>query len=471
MPRSLIDNVLFALFVALLLWLPVPAGSFFPEGAGILVIGVYALLFAWLVLWAAGRVEVSAALAAAALPLGILGLWVLQQALYVVPLPQSWAAALSPEAARLHALAAAFAPTEGTVPLSTDPYASKLSLIKTLAYAGSFFLTLALVNTRARMRWLAAALVFGALAHSVYAVLMHLAGVNGRFFGVFVAHGSAASGFFWNRNHFAGYLEMTLALGIGLLIAGLSTRRAESWRQFARNTLEWMLSPKMVLRLALCVLVIALTTTHSRMGNTAFFASLLIAGVVGIALSRHATRNAVLLLSSLVIIDLMIVGSWFGVERLVQRMEATTAQEVVERETPAAHTLAMLERSPVFGLGPGTFYVSFEPYRPPEVVDYYNFTHNDYAQFAAESGLLGIALIGAFVLVILAAALRAQGIRRDPLMRGLSFACIMGVAAILIHSSADFNLQIPSNAVYFMVLLALGWISLHHGRANGTERT
>jgi hypothetical protein len=28
----------------------------------------------------------------------------------------------------------------------------------------------------------------------------------------------------------------------------------------------------------------------------------------------------------------------------------------------------------------------------------------------------------------------------------------------------DFNLQIPANAVYFMVLLALGWISLYLDR-------
>jgi hypothetical protein len=64
----------------------------------------------------------------------------------------------------------------------------------------------------------------------------------------------------------------------------------------------------------------------------------------------------------------------------------------------------------------------------------------------------------------LVAALRAQWVRRDPLMRGMSFACIMGVTAILIHSWVDFNLQIPANAVLFMVLLALGWISLHLDR-------
>jgi hypothetical protein len=40
----------------------------------------------------------------------------------------------------------------------------------------------------------------------------------------------------------------------------------------------------------------------------------------------------------------------------------------------------------------------------------------------------------------------------------------MGVTAILIHSWVDFNLQIPANATYFMVLLALGWISLFHDR-------
>jgi hypothetical protein len=71
-----------------------------------------------------------------------------------------------------------------------------------------------------------------------------------------------------------------------------------------------------------------------------------------------------------------------------------------------------------------------------------------------------------FVAVSLGAAIRAQWVRRDPLMRGMSFASMMGVTAILIHSAFDYNLQIPANATYFMVLLALGWISLFHGPAD-----
>jgi O-antigen ligase len=308
-------------------------------------------------------------------------------------------------------------------------------------------------------------LVYAAVLHALYAVMLHLANVNQPLFGTLINHGGSASGFYPNRNHFAGMLEMTLAIGIGLLIAGLSEGSSRSWRQRMQSLAEWILSPKMVLRISLCVLVIALTTTHSRMGNTGFFAALFLSGVLGIALSRHATRKTVILLASLVVLDLLIVGGWFGVEKLAQRLEATTMVEVREREEPAMYALALVQEFPVLGAGPGTFYVAFTQYRPEAIPVFFDFVHNDYVQIAAESGLLGLALLGMVVVLSLGAAVRAQMERRDPLMRGMAFASFMGVTALLIHSWVDFNLQIPANALLFMVLLALGWISLHLDRA------
>src|SRR6185295_10571752 len=108
-------------------------------------------------------------------------------------------------------------------------------------------------------------------------------------------------------------------------------------------------------------------------------------------------------------------------------------------------------------------------YRPEKIVNYFDYAHNDYAQFAAETGLVGLGIMGLFVVITLAAALIAQWKRRDPLMRGMSFACIMGVTSILIHSWVDFNLQIPANAMFFMVLLALGWIALFLDRRDSTD--
>ena len=463
------EGILFWGFLLLLAWVPIPLGSNRAWAWTVLEIWAYLLLCGWLLAWVLEWVEAPDAVARAWPAWIVLALWLALQALHVVPLPAGWVATLSPGAYRAQAMLADVGLPHATMTLSIEPHASLVSLFKSFAYAAIFFLTLALVNRRSRVQVLARVLVYTAVVQAVLAVLAHLGGVKVDYFGTLIDHGAQASGTYANRNHFAGYLELTLSIGIGLLIAGLSDRSADSWKKFLRQTLEWILSPKMFLRLSLCILVIALTTTHSRMGNTAFFAALLIAGIVGIGLSRHATRNTVILLASLVAIDLFIVGSWFGVEKLAQRLEQTTVEDVREREDPATYSGELIKDYPVFGAGPGTFYVAFPRYRHENVVAFFDHAHNDYAQFASESGLLGLGLVGLFVVLSLAAALIAQWRRRDPLMRGMAFACVMGVTAILIHSWVDFNLQIPANATLFMVTLALGWIALFLDRREAVD--
>ena len=463
------EKVVFWALLILLVWIPVPLGSNRAWAWGLFEAYAFGLVAVWLVLWALGLAEISQPLKHSWPAWIVLGSWVALQGLHLVHMPAAWVAALSPEAARVHSLASDIGIKQDMMTLSVEPNASRVSLLKTLAYSAIFFLMLALVNRRSRVLALARVLVYSALAFSVYAVLMHLEGVQLEYFGIELRHGDSASGTYVNRNHFAGYLEMTLAVGVGLLIATLSDRAADTWKKFVRQTIEWILSPKMLLRLALCVLVIAMTTTHSRMGNTAFFASLLIAGLIGIVLSRYATRNTVLLLASLIAIDLLIVGSWFGVEKLAQRIGQTTVQDVQEREEPATVSMDLIRKYPVFGSGPGSFYIVYPAYRKEQAVAFFDHAHNDYAEFASDSGVLGLGLLGVFVAMSLGAALLAQWRRRDPLMRGMAFACVMGVTAILIHSWVDFNLQIPANAVLFMVLLALGWISLYHDRHEGTD--
>jgi O-antigen ligase len=454
------EKALFWALLALLVWLPVPLGSNRGWAWAVMEVAAFGLLAWWLVLWALDKVTIEDPLRKSWPVFVVLGLWMLHQAVSIVPMPPAWVEALSPASARTWAVTEIVGIKRGWITLSIEPHASRVALMKSAAYVTIFFLFLAVVNNRSRVLTAARVLVYAAVLHAVYAVLMHLSSVTDEHFGTLIMHGGSASGFYANRNHFAGLLEMTLAIGIGLLIAGLSDRVAGSWKQFFRHLIEWILSPKMLLRLSLCILVIALTTTHSRMGNTAFFSSLLIAGVIGIALSRYATRNTVIVLSSLVVLDLMIVGSWFGVEKLAARIEATTMQDVQEREDPAVHTIPLIKDFPVFGAGPGSFYMAFPAYRPEKVMNFFDYTHNDYAQIASETGLVGLGLLGLVVAMSLGVALRAQWVRHDPLMRGMSFACIMGVTSLLIHSWVDFNLQIPANAAYFMVLLAFGWISL-----------
>jgi putative inorganic carbon (HCO3(-)) transporter len=458
------DKWLFWAFVAMLVWAPIPLGSNRPWAWAILEAWSFVLFGAWCIAWAAGRAAVTDAFRKAWPVLALFILWLMFQALQFVPLPPAVVEALSSEAARMHALAASFHGGSGWVTLSVDPHSAKVAWLKGFAYFTAFVLTLLLVSNRSRVKSFAYAFVFAGLALSIYGVLMHLAEVAHEYFGTPIAHGGSASATYANRNHFAGYLEMVLAIGIGLLIASLKEGRHETWKQFFRGLIELVFSPKIRLRLYLSVMVIALVTTHSRMGNSAFFSSLLIAGIIGLAMSRHATRSTVILLVSLIAIDVSIVGSWFGVEKLAQRLEQTTMHDVEERQDPSQFALQQIREYPLFGSGAGSFYTVFPRYRGPQVVAYFEYAHDDYAQLAAENGVISIFLLGAIVVVSLVVALLAQWRRRDPLMRGMAFSSIMGVTAILIHSTVDFNLQIPANAMMFVVLLALAWISLHLGR-------
>jgi len=250
-------------------------------------------------------------------------------------------------------------------------------------------------------------------------------------------------------------------VGIGVLIASLSGARNATWGRFFRNLVQWMISPKMGLRLLLVTMVIALVLTRSRMGNMAFFISLFATGVIGLLLSKRATKSMVVLLVSLIAIDVFIVGAYFGTEQVVERIGQTTP-ETEDRDEVAGYALNMWKDYPLFGSGLGSFAVVFPRYSGQGTHASYTHAHNDYLEFGAEVGVVGLAILGLMVLLSFAAALRAQQVRSDPVMRGLSFAAMMGIIALMIHSSVDFNLQIPAIALTFMQLLAFAWISRYH---------
>ena len=205
-------------------------------------------------------------------------------------------------------------------------------------------------------------------------------------------------------------------------------------------------------------MVIALVLTHSRMGNTSFFVALIIAGGIGLILSRHATRGTVILLISLIAIDVFIVGAWFGLEKVAVRIEETR----LVKETRDEVDIYVIEQWKDFkwtGSGLGSFYSVFPKYRKEDVGGFYDHTHNDYLEFASDTGVIGVALLGLVIVMSIYVALVAQYRRRDPLMRGISFAAIMSICAMMIHATVDFNLQIPANAATFMLILSMAWIS------------
>ncbi|MBI5912280.1 MAG: O-antigen ligase family protein [Betaproteobacteria bacterium] len=448
--RPWANRWLFVFYLALLVWAPIPLGSNRPWAWAILELWVFALAIWWLLDFARGKIQLSQALKGAWPALLCAALWSVYVWLQLVPLPLELLQALSPEAARAHA-AAAWPAAASAAPLTLDQYGTLDGALKSAAYVAFFALSLALLDRPGRIAIAAYILVISGFAQAMYGGLTSLSET-----------GADAHGSFANRDHFAAYLVMCLSVGLGLLISELTGEVSRSWKQFFRNVVAWILSPKMRLRLALVVMVIALVLTRSRMGNTSFFLSLLITGGIGLVLAKRASRSMVVLIASLIVIDIFIVGAYFGVQRVLDRIEQTTMQ-AEDRDEVASDAIGMWKDYPVFGSGLGSFQVVFPRYSQQDLGALFTHAHNDYLQFASETGVVGIALLGLLVFTSFLAALRAQIIRHDPLMRAISFGAMMAIIALGMHSAVDFNLQIPANALTFMLLLAFAWISLYHG--------
>jgi putative inorganic carbon (HCO3(-)) transporter len=448
------ERFLFYGFLALLFWLPLSWGSNRAWSWSLMEIWTALISLCWLLLYARGRLEPSHAFRAAwpvLLVLGLLAIWIQLQA---VPLPDGLLQWLSPQAAAVHASAL------GGNTLSLERHASRVDLGLTVTYLQIFALTLLLINSAQRVRLLITVVVLCGVLQASYGTFMTLSGLKFDYLLLKDINQDSASGTYINRNHLAGYLEMTLALGIGLLVANLANRQRahRGWRDTTRRTLKTMLSDKVRLRIYLMVMVIGLVMTRSRMGNSAFFISLTVAALYWVVATGRLTRATALLFGTLLLVDIWVVGNFFGVERVVQRLQQTN-QQALQPDEVSFDTLAAIGDYPLTGTGAGSFYAIFPLYQRGEVQAYYDHAHNDYAEFAVELGLPAVALLGSGVLLSLGVAFSAQRRRQDNLMKGLGLGAGMGMLALLIHSSVDFNLQIPANAAMFMVLMALAWVS------------
>jgi len=146
---------------------------------------------------------------------------------------------------------------------------------------------------------------------------------------------------------------------------------------------------------------------------------------------------------------------------VMNRLENTSTQRET-RDDVNRYSVKLLDQHLLTGTGAGTFYTAFPAYRESNIRIFYDHAHNDYLEFLSERGLIGFIPLLLAAALSFAVAIKAQWKRRNALMRGVSFGCIMSMIAMAMHATVDFNLQIPSNAATFMLVLALAWIASYH---------
>ena len=260
-----------------------------------------------------------------------------------------------------------------------------------------------------------------------------------------------ATGTFVNRNHYAGFL----AICWPVVLAGLLARKP-----FLFSNIDHYKRLLIAIFYSLIVFL-AIVASHSRMG--------VVASVFGVVIwfyfesknnwhlnqrvsPKRSPQSAFSKLSSrfllkwfLVLIFLLFI-IWFGIDDLLERY-----LQLENGDSRFSVWSAMFDlpvSALLLGIGPGAFADVFPLVQPSYFAYRFEYAHSDYIEFLFEFGIIGTSLL---VLSLIYWIWRVFPKGQLSMRAG----ALGAIAAMGLHSSVDFTLQIPASALYFWITVGL----------------
>lgn len=317
-----------------------------------------------------------------------------------------------------------------------------------------FVLLKAGFQSRRMLQWSLWILLGLSVIQGLYGILQALVPNLGVLWVTYLKSGLGnARGTWINRNHFAGFMGMMVPL-----MLGFSLSRVRWGAQLKLKTLvaSDRIHQHSLLLLALVIMALALLFSKSRTGIMSLFVGVgtflfLIRGR-----DRKMPKRFWILVGTFFGLTVL-YGLGMGFDPIIDRFLALERGN--SRLDYWKDSLAIIADHPL-GIGLATFKYVFPIYNVTSLNETItpHYLHNDVLQLMVETGWPGFTLLIGTYLVFMVRSFRR--IRRidfyvDPLRFFVAIGAFSGLASISFHSFFDFNLQIPANAVYFVVLLAM----------------
>lgn len=320
---------------------------------------------------------------------------------------------------------------------TASPYNTRIELMLLLATLLFLFLCAQVFCTLQDWRsfvWFGMGLAF---VISVFGILQHLT-FNGKLYWVReLTYGGIPFGPYVNRNHFAGLMELLIPLALVPLVLGKVRRER-----------------LVVVALFAVMPIAALFLSASRGGIVSFFVQFAL--LAYLLLRRRGLAKRLLAVSAVLLAALMIV-TWLGVGRILQRFSSLQTLEVTEGKRAAMRRGAwhIFLDHPVAGTGLGTLQIVYPPYETLYDGKVVNHAHNDYLEALAETGVLGGLCCAWFLGVLLLKSLLLLRQSDFSFPIALQLSGTVACAGLLVHALVDFNFHIPSNLWLFFLMAHL----------------
>lgn len=330
--------------------------------------------------------------------------------------------------------------------ISADPYQTRFFVLQLLALTAYLALLYRYASEERRLWILVHVVIAVAVASAIFGIVRQATQQQELGFILPLLKQNQGYGQFLNKNHFAYLMEMAFGLGIGVILArGVRPDRV------------------MIYVALLFPIWIALVLSNSRGGILAMFTQVLIA-TLWFLRPRVALRAAVL---TGVVIAVLLGTLWVGGDRLVTNIESAgthfvgdTTRDGASRNEIWRATLKMFAAHPIAGAGLGGYWIGITAFHDASGSLTPQEAHNEYLELLSSGGLIGF-LIGIWFAVNVVQRVRSNLNSDRGQIRALRFGAILGIAGVVVHSLVDFGLHMMSNALIFIVLIAIATASLN----------
>ncbi|HSU24999.1 MAG TPA: O-antigen ligase family protein, partial [Pyrinomonadaceae bacterium] len=322
--------------------------------------------------------------------------------------------------------------------ISLDPFATQVSALHFFALFLFFAVTWWLLDSAARLRRLANVIIIFGFCYAFFAILQSVLSPD-KIYGIYETRFAVPFGSFVSRHNFAAFMEMTLAIPLGLVFVG-AIRPDKRLLYFT----------------AIGLMGVALLLSGSRGGFVALVAEIIL--VILLTTGQEGRRKTVLKIAlSLALLTAVVGGAVYvgGETSLTRIAETASTDDVTTGRSHIWHVASeMIAANFPFGAGLGAFGVAYTPFDNLSGLERVEQAHNDYLQVLTDAGLVGL-VIGAFFLVVLIREGIGTPRIENTYRRGLAVGAFAGSCAILVHSIFDFVLHTTAIAVLFLVLISI----------------
>lgn len=322
--------------------------------------------------------------------------------------------------------------------ISLEPFWTKVFAFHCFALFIFFAAAIAFIDSTKRLKkvvWLIT--IFG-FAYSFFAILQSVLSPD-KIYGLYDVSLKAAYGSFVNRHNFAAFIEMAIAVPLGMMFVGAVEK-----------------DRKLLFITAIGLMGIALILSGSRGGLVAFLAEIFF---LVILTTKTKSYNQFILkiglsvaLVAVVIVGAIMVG---GESSLTRISESVGSDNVTSGRTEIwSVSLEIIKNSLPFGAGLGAYSVAYTPYDAFNGLSRVEQAHNDYLQVLTDAGLVGLIIGAAFLFLFFKTGFKNVS-ASNTFRRGVAVGAFAGCFAVLVHSFFDFVLHTTAVSVMFLTLLAL----------------